>query len=79
MNHGIHLCPLVECLFCFPLHTPDCCTAEANGIIVSELVAFFILCFFSIFSLDATLKCILLAVILSRFGHRPGSYTIIDF
>ena len=66
---------------CFVSHCilPDCCTAEANGIIVSELVALFILCFFSIFSLDATLKCILLAVILSRFGHRPGSYTIIDF
>ena len=35
--------------------------------------------FFGIFSLDATLKCILLAVDLSAFGHRPGYFTTIDF
>ena len=48
-------------------------------IIVSQLVSFLSNFFFSIFSLDATLKCILLSVILSRFGHHPGYYTTIDF
>ena len=50
-------------------------------LIVSQLVPFlsYQVCFFSIFSLDATLKCILLAVILSRYGHRPGYFATIDF
>ena len=48
-------------------------------IIVSQLFAFLSNVFFSIFSLDATLKRILSAVILSRFGHRPGYYTTSDF
>ena len=35
--------------------------------------------FFSFFSLDATLKRILLGVVLSWFRHHPGYYTTIDF
>ena len=76
--------PLVERLFLPPTahshivahprlnaHMRDCCQSTcrfASNIFI-----------FSIFSLDATLNCILLAVVLPDFGHRPGFYTSIAF
>ena len=71
---------------CFVSHCtlPDRCTAEANAQMQhhcqSTCRLFYPMCFLQYsFSLDATLKFILLAVILCWFGHRPGYYTTIDF
>ena len=81
------MCPFVERLFSSPTAHPQIvaqqrpmpkCTITVTQLV---LVAFFYPTFFLQFfvSLDATLKCIRLAVILSRFGQRPGNYTTIDF
>ena len=76
--HLLNLC------LCLPLHTPrslhsrgQCPNARSLSV---NLSPFLLSNVFSVFfSLDGTLKCILLAVILSRFGHRPGYYTTLDF
>ena len=83
MNHGIHY--VSNCwTFVFGSHCilPGRCTEEVNAQMhdhCQSTCRLFIQCFFSIFSLDATLKGILLAVILSRFRHHPGYYTTIIF
>ena len=83
MNHGIHY--VSNCwtfVFVSRCILPGRCTAEVNAQMhdhCQSTCRLFIQCFFSIFSLDATLQCTLLAVILSRFGHRPSYYTAIDF
>ena len=73
---------LLNVCLCLPLHTPRSFAQQRSTpkctIIVSQLVAFYPI-FSVFFSLDATLKCILLAAIRSRFGQRPRNYTIIDF
>ena len=83
MNHGIHYVSVVERLSCLPLHTPRSFAQQRSmpkcTIIVSQLVALYPIFFSVFFSLDATLKCILLAAIRSCFGQRPRNYTIIDF
>ena len=83
MNHDIHYVSICwtfvfvsHCILPDRLHSRRQCP---NARSLSVNLSLFIQCFFSIFSLDATLKCILSAVILSRFGHRPGYYTTIDF
>ena len=71
--------------FCPPLHTPrslhsrgQCPNARSLWVNLSPFFnPMFFLQYF--FSLDATLKCMLLAVILSWFGHRPGYYTTLEF
>ena len=69
--------------FCLPLRTPRSLHSRGhcpNARSLSVNLSPFLFDVFSVFfSLDATLKCILLAVILSRFGHRPGYYTTSDF
>ena len=72
MNHGIHYVSVCRTfVFVSRCTLPDRCKAEANAQMhdhrQSTCRLFFIQCvFFGIFfSLDATLKCILLAVILS--------------
>ena len=84
MNHGIHYVSVCRTLVLSPTAHSQIVAQQRPmpkcTIIVSQVVAFFIQCFFSIFfSLDATLKCVLLVVILSWFGHRPGYFTTIDF
>ena len=80
------MCPLVERLFLSPTAYSQIVAQKGPmpkcTIIVSQLVAFFLRCFFFnsvFFSLDATFKWILSAVILSWFGHRPGYYTTINW
>ena len=83
MNRGIHYASVwwtfvfvSHCILPDRLHSRGQCP-NARSLSVNS--SFFIQCFFSIFSIDAILKCIMLAVILSRFGHHPGYYTTIDF
>ena len=72
MNHGIHNVSVCR-TFAFVSHCtlPDRWTAEANAQMRDHCQLtcrlFFVQCFFiqCFFSLDATVKCILLAVILS--------------
>ena len=73
---------LLNACLCLPLHAPrslhsrgQCPNARSLSVNLSPFYPMF----FSIFSLDATLKCILLAVILSRFRHHPGYYAINNF
>ena len=82
MDHGIHYVSACR-TFVFLSHCtlPYRCTSEADAHMhdhCQSTCRFLPLFFFNIFPLDATLPCILLAVVLSWFGHRPSYYTTSD-